>query len=277
MDDVRVHSWHELHEALFEGAWNADIARYRSNFVYRGLSTADYPLLTSLQRLGGGYAKLEPHLLRNFRKYAHRNAHDLALVGESNWGWLALAQHHGLPTRLLDWTHSPMVAAHFATANLDRHDRDGVIWCIDYVRANALLPKPLQAVLAEQQTNGSFTLDMLQRASGSLREFSDLAAEPFLAFLEPPSLDDRIVNQYALFSVMNQAVARLDEWVKRQPGLAKRIIIPTDLKGEVRDKLDQSNISERVLFPGLDGLSKWLRRHYSPSGHGAAEVVDGSI
>ena len=49
------------------------------------------------------------------------------------------------------------------------------------------------------------------------------------------------------------------------PGLSRRVVIPAALKWEVRDKLDQANVTERVLFPGLDGLSRWLRRQYTPT------------
>jgi hypothetical protein len=73
------------------------------------------------------------------------------------------------------------------------------------------------------------------------------------------------VNQFALFSLMSSPVATLDDWVRDHPGLARRVMIPHELKWEVRDKLDQANITERVLYPGLDGLSRWLRRQYTPS------------
>src|SRR5262249_11646316 len=87
---------------------------------------------------------------------------------------------------------------------------------------------------------------------------------PFVIFMEPPSIDPRIVNQFALFSLMASPTARLDDWLADSPQLARRIVIPAEMKWEIRDKLDQANINERVLFPGLDGLSRWLTRYYCP-------------
>ena len=98
---------------------------------------------------------------------------------------------------------------------------------------------------------------MMQRAAASLEELDGLAEEDDLVlFLEPPSIDERIVNQYAVFSQMSSPSGRLDKWLEQRPGLARRIVVPAELKWEVRDKLDQANVTERVLFPGLDGLAR---------------------
>jgi hypothetical protein len=63
---------------------------------------------------------------------------------------------------------------------------------------------------------------------------------------------------------MSHATSLLEDWLVDKPELYFRIRIPARMKWEIRDKLDQSNITERVLFPGLDGLARWLKRHYQP-------------
>src|SRR4029079_15868932 len=98
----------------------------------------------------------------------------------------------------------------------------------------------------------------------SLKAFSPPAREPFVLFLEPPSLDARILNQFALFSLMPNPLAGLDDGIDAHPDLCRKVVVPAELKWEVRDKPDQANINERTLFPGLDGLSRWLERYYTP-------------
>lgn len=255
---IVAQTWTELLELLFEGSWNAQLKRFRSTGAFRGTGRAGRGLHSALSRIGGNFAERERHLIRNFRKYAHRS-----FIGdESLWNWLALAQHHGLPTRLLDWTYSPYVALHFATADLQLFDCDGEVWSVNFVQTNKRLPERMRRMLAEEGSD-VFTGEMLSRVAESLEIFDALANEPFVAFLEPPSVDDRIVNQSALFSVMSSPTALLHEWLAEHHDSYRRIVIPSTLKWEVRDKLDQANISERVLFPGLDGLSRWLKRYYT--------------
>ena len=122
----------------------------------------------------------------------------------------------------------------------------------------------LKRILRRERSN-AFTAEMLDQAAGTLGALEKLSRRDFAVFLEPPSLDLRIVNQFALFSFMSNPLVQFDDWMqKHAEGLARRIVIPKELKCEARDKLDQANITERVLFPGLDGLSQWLRRHYTP-------------
>ncbi len=262
MDEHRAGSWLELQELLFADTWNDPLGLFRSSYAYRGSPHAGDDLASGLLRLGGD-ADLERQLMRAFRKYAATDAvpHDTA------WDWLALGQHHGLPTRLLDWTYSPYVALHFATQEVGGFDRDGVVWSLDYVRAHELLPERLRRLLGDEGAN-VFTTELLDEAAPALAELDALAGEPFALFVEPPSFDARIVNQYALFSVVSRADVSLHAWMEEHPELVRRVVVPAALKWEVRDKLDQANVTERVLFPGLDGVSRWLARYYRPRDRG---------
>jgi FRG domain len=260
MDIVEIDSWGQLQDELFADSWTPELSRYRSQYAYRGLSDSRYKLETTLIRLGGPYKDLEHHLLRNFRKYAVRSV----VERDSPWHWLAVAQHYGLPTRLLDWTFSPYIALHFATANEEKFNVNGVIWAVNYRRVHSLLPDTLREAGAKEGSD-LFTVEMLSETVESVDALVQLSQDPFVIFFEPPSIDDRIVNQSALFSVMSSATARLDEWLVEHSSVWRKIVIRAALKAEIRDKLDQANITERVLFPGLDGLSRWLKRHYSPT------------
>lgn len=258
-----IKSWAGLLDRLYRGSWDSELGRHRSPFVYRGMGNASNDLRTSLIRIAGGkkIAELEGHLVRNFRKYARADS----AAGDSVWNWLALAAHHGLPTRLLDWTYSPFVALHFATADLTQYKHDAVIWCVNHGETNRRLPKKLRKEL-DHEGSHVFSVDLLNGVARTLQQLEKLAPEPFVVFLEPPSLDDRIVNQFALFSLLSSPAHPLDTWLAAHPDVSRKIIIPASLKWEIRDKLDQAGITERMLFPGLDGLAAWLTRYYMPSG-----------
>jgi hypothetical protein len=259
MSAFTVSSWRELDDAIVDTSWCAHEQSVRSPLVFRGLARSSYRNISSLARLTGDYPALERHLLRNFRKYAHRER-----PGPTTWDWLALAQHHGLPTRLLDWTFSPLVALHFATATWN--DEPAALWAVDCEGAHALLPDRLQHALAREGAM-VFTTEMLADQAptlGHLDALGDSDEEPFCLFFEPPSLDERIVNQAAVLSATSDPRCHMEDWLDAHPGLWRVWEIPPDVKADVRERLDQANITERVLLPGLDGLAAWLRRYYSP-------------
>ncbi|MBD3196142.1 MAG: FRG domain-containing protein [Candidatus Lokiarchaeota archaeon] len=273
MNEIRVESWNQLIEILFKDWYWSKVGHFRAPLALRGLSDKNYKLETSLIRLGGNYQKVEPHLIKNFRKYAGKDVSKYSGLDiihfNTVWHWMFLGQHHGLPTRLLDWTYSPLAALFFATRNLEKHNVDGAVWIIDFIKVAKFLPEPLKNVMNKHDTR-VFSFEMLEDVlEGDLNAITGLKnkfSSNFLIFLEPPSIDDRIINQFALFSFMADPTASLDSWLDkhRDPELWKKIIIPAELKIEIQDKLSQSNISSRTLFPGLDGICEWLKAYYSP-------------
>lgn len=255
---VEVTSWQQLQTEVFGDSWDPSLRRHRSKALFRGTGQALLDTRTSLARLGGQYWELEYHVLRAFRKYATREQ----VPFDDDWNWIALGQHHGLPTRLLDWTYSPYVAMHFATAELSHYDSDGAIIIVNYHEAARTLPVRLKSILSDAGSH-VFTTEMLRQYASTLKEFDKLnGTEAFMLFFEPPSLDERITNQFAVFSLMSNAKLSFNSWLADEPTIGRKLILKAGLKWEIRDKLDQANMTERVLFPGLDGLSRWLGRHY---------------
>lgn len=260
MQDIIIHNWDELQSAIFDGVWDPEILRYRDNCVYRGMSDCHWDLLPSLNRACAHDMTLEHQMLRSFRKYGYA---DLKQVS-SFWQMLAMAQQFGLPTRLLDWTYSPLVAAHFATEDQDSFDRDGVIFCVHTDKMNRQLPAPLADMLNAERGH-IFTMEMMDRIGDGFDALEAISSQPFALFFEPASAVNRIANQYALFSLCSDPRVAINHLPEAE-NCFRRIIIPAAVKLEIRDKLDYINISERMIYPGLDGICKWITRRYAALG-----------
>ena len=266
IEEVRLETLGELLDRVTPREHDPVSGRLRTTSVYRGSTNAAYPLLTSLDRLGGidpphTKAHLEEHILRNFLRYSrpfltHPTAHE--------WELLVTAQHHGLPTRLLDWSYSPLIAAHFATLGGDA-GRDRVVWCLDWARVHQHYGLPPFAFLVQDldaMLHGRGIRDLRQLLRG---EVPPEAA--FVCMLDPPALDDRVIAQAATFTFSTDRTRSLDA-VLAEAGLVgalKRYVIPAGRVELIRDQLDLCAIDERKLFPDLDGVAAQMRRYYSAS------------
>ena len=260
--EVRITSVEELIPLLSDQRYRPELRRNRCNYVYRGMPNIDYKMTTSLQRNCKQLERtLEPAILKNFAKYA---VIEDPSVANSVWRQMILGQHHGLPTRLLDWTHSALVALHFAVTeeNLENMaEHDCMVWRIDIDELHSLLPEKYQSIMRQNKAE-VFSVDMLAQAAGSLSEYDADMGQEAMVVIEPPSINQRIVNQYAFFSVIPLDMEDVEQFLDRHTEHTIKCVIDRNLRWRVRDMLDQLNMSERIVYPGLDGLSKWIARHY---------------
>ena len=252
----------QIFDLIAEQKYDPAIQRNRSTFLYRGMPNVDYKLKTSLQRnCKHKRFDTERSILRNFTKYA---AIEKPQLKASVWQQMTIGQHHGLPTRLLDWTYSPMIGLHFATSGedidaMDKHDC--VVWKIDIKEVIALLPEKYKARQAVEKTR-FFTIDMLTELVKDVAEYDEDMGRDSIVFLEPPSIDERIVNQYSYFSVIPMGIEDIEAFFDQKTNHTIRYVIDKSLRWRIRDMLDQMNINERIMYPGLDGISSWLKRYY---------------
>lgn len=239
----------------------------RSPYVFRGMDNAEWGLGTSFQRLpkspGVQNSLVERSLVRSFRKYAEAGSFDQ----KSEWYVLAVAQHNGLPTRCLDWSASQLVAVHFACGDERYKDTDGVIWCLHVGLLREINESSNAPVTSLLGVSWVYDTRLLEQRFGGIDDLDNTHPDGELLLLwEPPSLDLRIANQMGLLTIMNHPDAMQDAFLAQHcaahPDLLLRIVIDASMKSEARNMLDQNNISERTMFPGLPGMCSWLKRYY---------------
>ncbi len=259
---VEINTIEDANSMIMEAKYRPEIDRFRSHYVFRGMPDVSYPLTTSLARNCKGHAKeLESAILRNFTKYA---ALEDESIERSVWRQMILGQHHGLPTRMLDWSHSSLVGMHFAVTETDldqMEEHDSVVWRIDMTELHNLLPEKYRAKMDADQTV-IFDVDRFAEVCPTIDQYDADMGDSAMVIIEPPSMDRRIINQYSFFSIVPDGMSSVEEFLEKKTEHTSKFIINRKLRWQIRDSLDQLNISERIVYPGLDGLSKWLGRHY---------------
>ncbi len=254
----RFETWADLKQRLssFSPAW-----------VFRGHAGASWPLATAMERTEStDRAADEWRMIDHFRRRASLHLPpQLHLEDEDVFGWMALMQHYGAPTRLLDVTRSPYVAAFFALEEPTCGDEaDAAIWAVDTrtcaSQAVAMLRQHWELDEGEstrlvQQEHG--------RLVGRLVGPPGWCNPPVLA-VEPWRFDPRQSAQQACFLCpgdITQPIRELLERVLEAPDhpAIVQLAFPREVRAEALEDLWRMNVSPASLFPSLEGQARALR------------------
>lgn len=222
-------------------------------WAFRGQQDVRWPLLTSLSRYLNAYIPdraswraREERAIRIFRRKAH-NYLDNPEVLDNELRCLALMQHHGAPTRLLDFTKSPFVAAFFA---LERATGDAAVYALNTPRLWAEAPADdpdMHRDAIDPRMGDNFTRLYLPNSHAIIWTG------------EPTEMDRRLVAQSGTLVVPGMLDKPLDQILDAygdSHALLKQITLPTTMRDEAMKTLYRMNITNATLFPDLDGLAR---------------------
>lgn len=247
---IRIHKWNNL-KAQFGRLETAP--RPLAHYIFRGQADESWSLEPTILR----YAKqvsadtdrvlpIEQAARKTFESQASLHISDAILRHLStDMGWWTLMQHYRAPTRILDWTVSPYVAAYFAAESC--FDRPGAVWAIHVPTLQNVMNKRIKAAGIEIDQH---------------KTFLDPSAPDILLAREPATKTDRMVAQQGAFTVCTNVLADhakiLDEIVPENPDPAvfQKYTFPADQKPLMLHELSQMNITAASLFPGVDGLGR---------------------
>ncbi len=226
------------------------VAAHGRHFWYRG-TRRGHSLVPGAFR-GGISPEDEQSLVTAFKLRAPALRPDCPAQGD-NGAWLSLMQHYRLPTRLLDWTRSPLVAAYFAVEN-KRLRRDAVVWELDPFQMNgALHGTPVIHAI----TNG---LVAPLRDPPFHEEIASAGSAPPPRATSPAAIDQRFFVQQSEFTIHGDG--RHIDRVKGASRWLRRLVIPRERCESIRESLAAVGVSRSTLFPDLDNLADDLRAQH---------------
>lgn len=230
-----------------------------SSWTFRGQRDANWRLDTAITRRlrdagvhAGAWRRQEERILRIFRRKAHLFLDHVPDPTDS-FQWLALMQHHGAPTRLLDFTWSGYVAAFFA---LERATGDAAVWAICPPKANDGLDAVLGPLTMLSPDQFNF------RGVGNFENFFLPGTHPIVLVGEPYVMNKRLIAQKGTFAVPGMIDRSLDEILTVRPDadriIVKMVLRTSLLRRDAMRSLYDMNITNATLFPDLDGLARSL-------------------
>ena len=212
---------------------------------WRGQSNASWKAAAGIFRRMQGY-RYEKNVVLKFRQRAPAR-HPHCPAQDNLIGWLFFMQHHGVPTRLLDWSESALIAAFFAVSELPHED--GVVWALDPFRLNEM--QFGRAVLLNPHNSEEVTAAAMPAFDGDAPNVEKVYA------IMTDHVDLRLLAQSAAFTIHGCATP-LEEYPNAAEFLTG-FVVPASIKREVYADLQLLGLRRSAIFPDLDALAGELR------------------